>query len=85
MIVVLPAPVGPTIAIFWPGRALALKFLIVGCSLPSYLNTTSINIDETGDEIVADVKYGLDINFEYVGDCHITVHIKQKGSSINIG
>ena len=54
-------------------------------SLQVGINAASINVEETEDEIVAEVKYGLDINFEYVGDCHITVHIKQKGSSINIG
>ena len=41
--VVFPAPVGPTIAIFCPGLILAVKFLIVGLSFPSYLNSTLLN------------------------------------------
>ena len=39
---VLPAPVGPTMAIFWLGFTLKLKFLIIGILL-SYANFTFLN------------------------------------------
>ena len=53
-------------------------------SLQIGINASAIDISETEEEIIADVKYALDVNFEFVADCHITIKVKQQGSSVNI-
>ena len=42
------------------------------------IDTKSIEIKETEHDISVQVKYGLEINYEYVADCHITVSVKSK-------
>lgn len=42
------------------------------------IDATSIEVKETEDEIRAEVKYALDVNYEFVGDCHINIAVKKK-------
>lgn len=46
------------------------------------IDTKKIRIEEKPDNIIVDVDYALDINYEFLSDCHITVNIasKQNGS-----
>lgn len=46
------------------------------------IDTKKIRIDEGEDRIVVDVDYSLDINYEFLADCHIRIDIssKEKGS-----
>lgn len=44
------------------------------------IDTKKIRIDEKPDNIVVDVDYALDINYEFLSDCHITVNIASKQS-----
>ena len=44
------------------------------------IDASKIEISETEDTINCDVEYGLDINYEYVANCHITMVIKAKGN-----
>ncbi len=48
------------------------------------IDATGIEVSETDDEITAEVKYALDVNYEYVGDCHITIAVRKKGMAVNI-
>lgn len=48
------------------------------------IDTTFIDIKESEDEIFVEVKYALDVNCEYVGDCHISISVKKKGKSVEI-
>ena len=41
-------------------------------------------VKETEDEIRAEVKYALDVNYEFVGDCHINIAVKKKGAAVKI-
>ena len=45
------------------------------------IDATSIEVKETEDEIRAEVKYALDVNYEFVGDCHINIAVKKKRRS----
>lgn len=42
------------------------------------IDTKKIQIEEGQDMIVVDVDYSLDINYEFLSDCHITVNIASK-------
>lgn len=42
------------------------------------IDTKKIQIDEKPDNIVVNVDYALDINYEFLSDCHITVNIVSK-------
>lgn len=42
------------------------------------IDTKKIQIEEKPDNIVVDVDYALDINYEFLSDCHITVNIDSK-------
>ena len=42
------------------------------------IDAKDISIDETDLDINVKVAYGLEINYEHVADCHITVDIKSK-------
>ena len=46
------------------------------------IDTKRIRLEERPDNIIVDVDYALDINYEFLSDCHITVQIasKQKDS-----
>ena len=46
------------------------------------IDTKKIRLEERPDNIIVDVDYALDINYEFLSDCHITVQIasKQKDS-----
>ena len=48
------------------------------------IDATSIEVKETEDEIRAEVKYALDVNYEFVGDCHINIAVKKKGAAVKI-
>lgn len=43
------------------------------------IDTKRISIDEREDNIVVDVDYALDINYEFLSDCHIKIDIRPKG------
>lgn len=49
-------------------------------SLQVGINASSIDIVEKDDEIQIDVKYALDVNSEFIGDCRIAVRIRNKGA-----
>lgn len=40
------------------------------------INTTQVNIKENEDKINIDIKYGLEINYNFVSDCSIGIEIK---------
>jgi len=42
------------------------------------IDAREIQIDESELDINVKVNYGLEINYEYVADCHITVDVKSK-------
>lgn len=45
------------------------------------IDTKRINIEEKEDNIVVDVDYALDINYEFLSDCHIRIDIRSKENS----
>lgn len=45
------------------------------------IDTKKITIDEMQDAIVVDVDYALDINYEFLSDCHIRIDIRSKENS----
>ncbi len=45
------------------------------------IDTKRITIDEKEDTIVVDVDYALDINYEFLSDCHIKIDIRSKENS----
>ena len=42
------------------------------------IDTKKIQINEQADKIVVDVDYSLDINYEFLSDCHIKINICSK-------
>lgn len=42
------------------------------------IDAKSIQVDESEMDINVKVNYGLEINYEHVADCHITVDVKSK-------
>ena len=42
------------------------------------IDTKRITIDEREENIVVDVDYALDINYEFLSDCHIKIDIRPK-------
>ena len=45
------------------------------------IDTKKIQIEEQADKIVVDVDYSLDINYEFLSDCHIKINICSKENS----
>mgnify|MGYP001025295690 CR=1 FL=1 len=45
------------------------------------IDTKKIQIEEGQENIVVDVDYALDVNYEFFSDCHITINIASKPSS----
>ena len=45
------------------------------------IDTKRITIDEREENIVVDVDYALDINYEFLSDCHIKIDIRSKENS----
>ena len=45
------------------------------------IDTKKIQIEEGQENIVVDVDYALDVNYEFLSDCHITINIASKPSS----
>ncbi|MBP3475983.1 MAG: DUF1934 domain-containing protein [Lachnospiraceae bacterium] len=45
------------------------------------IDTKKIQIAEQEDDIVVDVDYALDVNYEFLSDCHIKIHICSKENS----
>lgn len=45
------------------------------------IDTKKIKIDEQEDRVSVDVDYALDINYEFLSDCHIKVDICSKENS----
>ena len=42
------------------------------------IDAKNVSVKETEQEIAAQVKYGLEVNYEYVADCNITVSVTSK-------
>lgn len=45
------------------------------------IDTKRISIEEKEDNIVVNVDYALDINYEFLSDCHIKIDIRSKENS----
>lgn len=45
------------------------------------IDTKKIRVEEHEDNIVVDVDYALDINYEFLSDCHIRIDICSKENS----
>lgn len=45
------------------------------------IDTKKIVVEEKEDVVVADVDYALDINYEFLSDCHIRIEIRPKENS----
>jgi uncharacterized beta-barrel protein YwiB (DUF1934 family) len=45
------------------------------------IDTKKIQIAEQEDDIMVDVDYALDVNYEFLTDCHIKIHICSKENS----
>lgn len=45
------------------------------------IDTKKIQIEEQEDKIVVDVDYSLDINYEFLSECHIKINICSKENS----
>lgn len=45
------------------------------------IDTKRVCIEEKEDNIVVDVDYALDINYEFLSDCHIKIDIRSKENS----
>lgn len=45
------------------------------------IDTKRVHIDEKEDNIVVDIDYALDINYEFLSDCHIKIDIRSKENS----
>lgn len=45
------------------------------------IDTKKIEIEEQEDDIIVDVDYALDVNYEFLTDCHIKIHICSKENS----
>lgn len=45
------------------------------------IDTKRVRIDEKENNIVVDVDYALDINYEFLSDCHIKIDIRSKENS----
>lgn len=45
------------------------------------IDTKKIQIEEQEDSVTVDVDYALDINYEFLSDCHIRIHICSKENS----
>ncbi len=40
--------------------------------------TTRIRVTEEGDKIIADINYGLDINYSFISECQIQIKISSR-------
>lgn len=45
------------------------------------IDTKKIQVDEKEDDIVVEVDYSLDVNYEFLSDCHIKIAICSKENS----
>lgn len=45
------------------------------------IDTKKIQIDEREDDIVVEVDYSLDVNYEFLSDCHIKIVVCSKENS----
>lgn len=45
------------------------------------IDTKKIQIEENEDNITVDVEYSLDVNYEFLADCHIRIDICSKENS----
>ncbi len=45
------------------------------------IDTRKIQVEETEDRILVDVEYALDVNYEFLTDCHIKIDISPKENS----
>ncbi len=73
------------------GTQLHLSFLNKEKTLTSYstpfgslmvgVNTDSISVEKSDDKIHAEVNYGLEFNYEFVADCHLSLDITPRGAS----
>lgn len=58
--------------------------LVVAFIVLTILGKKAQKRKEEQDEIRAEVKYALDVNYEFVGDCHINIAVKKKGAAVKI-
>ena len=80
-------PVNPLFrcdAVFEKGKKNLTYYYTPFGSIQIGIDATSIEVKETEDEIRAEVKYALDVNYEFVGDCHINIAVKKKGAAVKI-
>ncbi len=42
------------------------------------INTKKITVDESRDQIAVNVDYALEVNYEFLADCKINIHIRGK-------
>ena len=49
--------------------------------IPIGIDTKKIQIEEEQENIVVDVEYALDVNYEFLSDCHIKINIASKQNS----
>ncbi len=45
------------------------------------IDTKKVHIEETEDNITVDVDYSLDVNYEFLAECHIRIDICSKQNS----
>ena len=48
------------------------------------IDARKIHMQEDGDHIHVDVDYALEINYEHLADCRITMNIQPKGEEIQV-
>lgn len=53
-------------------------------SLQIGIDGHDISVEEMEEEIFVNAKYALEINCEHVADCHISIHIRPKGSYVKL-
>lgn len=52
-------------------------------SLMMGIDARRISVEESEEEIYAQVEYGLDINYEHLADCTIQLHVQSKKTAAN--
>ncbi len=48
------------------------------------MDTKTIEVKEEEDFLFAEIEYGLEVNYEFLADCHISIEVvsKEKGSEV---
>ena len=45
------------------------------------INATHVNVEEQEDKMNIDIKYGLEVNYNFVSDCNINIEVKSHNES----